>query len=344
MCLNPTFVYHPDGVEYGKITLPCRSCWQCVEARKNDYVGRCLAEASTSSWSCAMLLTYADGPERERDLAHQVLYPLHLQKFIRSLRKRGHGVRYFACGENGSEKGRAHFHVALFGQGKAPAWPDDRKKFWHHDAWKHGFVTSEFTPDVKAYRYLVKYMLKDEKYFTLSKKPPLGHDFFMKLASRDHRLGVIPYNWGYSPPGGRRSHTYLMTGATRRNYLTELARLSGIDLTALPDRGNIWLQKSCYKADKLWSERRKEAENLVLTRANPEVATQELIDELKAIYDQGRMKLLPWSGAVEDGWSDDPVAEHFWREHERRRVNGLDNRLRLSVSDLEHIVPGDAHE
>lgn len=52
-------------------------------------------------------LTYAEAPPE--------LKPADLRNFMKRLRKLVPSVRYFACGEYGSEKGRPHYHLILFG-------------------------------------------------------------------------------------------------------------------------------------------------------------------------------------------------------------------------------------
>jgi len=279
MCRAPTWIYHPDGVEYGKLAVPCRKCWECQKLRKDDYVGRLLAEQAFSDWTAVLTLTYRDSPERELDGAHLEVYPLHLQKFVRSLRRRGLLVRYFATAEKGSRFGRAHFHMVLFGKGPKPDWPDGRKVRHHVPEWPHGFISSEFNPEARAFRYVAKYILKDGGWFTLSKKPPLGAEFFAEKAERDFRYGLLPWSWSYRPPGAVDGHRYIMSGASRRDYLVRLAELAGLCITELPDRGNDWVRMACFKIDETWKRRRQE--NMPL---------DEAMEIIAAILEQKRPK------------------------------------------------------
>lgn len=43
------------------------------------------------------------------------LEPTHFQKFMKRLRKKQPGVRYFMCGEYGDNTQRPHYHAAMFG-------------------------------------------------------------------------------------------------------------------------------------------------------------------------------------------------------------------------------------
>lgn len=216
-----------------------------------------MCESAFSDWVFVLRLSYADSPQRDIDLAHKIITPDHFQRFIRSLRRRGHKIRYLAVGEYGDLFHRAHFHCILFGEGLAPIFPTGVN--FYHNAWPHGHIYAQGQPDEKGIRYVVKYLFKTDgtkKWFTLSKKPALGNLFFMAKAKRDFQLGcVCPTGWSYLPPGGHPDRCYLMTGVTRRDYLIELARLSGIDLAVLAARSNEWVQMSLAKVDKYLREK-----------------------------------------------------------------------------------------
>ncbi|MFD1881005.1 rolling circle replication-associated protein [Paracoccus pacificus] len=209
----------------------------------NDYVARSLAEAATSEVSCAITLTYAP----RDDLADKVLLPRHFQLFMKLLRRSGHKVRYLVAGEYGDQKGRAHFHALLFFQhladipgvpGYNPAHLHDpesserfsgqipHKRMVHIREWPHGHVNLDWSFSDKSARYVCKYLLKEDKqnaWFSLSKKPALGAAWFAARAEKARELGVLPSSFEYLPPGGDKSRRYMMTGATRRDYLAALA-------------------------------------------------------------------------------------------------------------------------
>lgn len=223
----------------------CGHCWQCRKQKNDDRVGRCLCEQSLSDWSAYVTLTYRDSPEREKDGAHEFLTTRHVQRFVRSLRRRGHVIRYFAVGEYGEKKGRAHFHVLLFGLGARPLWRQEANI--HIPSWTHGHVWVLFDPAEVKMRYTVKYLLKAERYgkaYTLSKKPPLGHEFFMAMAARHVALGVITRAFEYRPPGADPRRRYYMTGATRRNYIERVCDLLGCTPTEAAERGSEWVKRS----------------------------------------------------------------------------------------------------
>ena len=220
MCLNPSHIWVERGPGYEQIPVSCQQCWRCRSNKVNNYVGRSLCELHSSDWSVALTLTYAPKAERDEDLAHKVLLPLHFQQFIRALRDSHHKIRYLGVGEYGSLKGRAHFHAILFGRGKRLEIPHGR--IAHHKAWPHGHVKADWNMDEKAMRYVCKYVLKNEpgKYwFTLSKKPAIGSAWFMEKALAAGQLGVLPRSFLYRPPGGDQGRPYMLRGAVKRDYI-----------------------------------------------------------------------------------------------------------------------------
>lgn len=226
MCKNMSYIHKYELDTPVRIPVPCRVCPICRMRRVNDLVGRALCEASTSTWTLTLTLTYAPGSggyERE-------IFPPHFQNFVRKLRSKS-PLRYLAVGEYGSLRGRAHFHVILFGTTDArPNIPD--KENTHIKAWPHGHVYADWSGDRSAIRYCLKYVLKDQNELTprrlplwvsMSKKPPLGAAYFEARAKQFAEWGILPTSWLYEPPGGD-GRKYNLTGVTRINYLRDIVR------------------------------------------------------------------------------------------------------------------------
>lgn len=123
---------------------------------------RCVNEAALYEDNCFVTLTYNDA-NLPSDLS---LVKDAVPKFVRAVRKDGHKLRYYACGEYGDEKGRPHYHALLFGYR-----PDDLQLWsvkggqriyvsdYLERKWKKGFVTvGEVTFESAAYvaRYVMK--------------------------------------------------------------------------------------------------------------------------------------------------------------------------------------------
>ena len=250
MCKTPSFVWVKRGPEYVQVPAPCDNCWYCRENYVSDWVGRCLCEAAVSEVSVTLSLTYAD-PQNHLDLSHRVVNPWHFQLFMKRLRKAGHKVRYLVAGEYGDLRDRAHFHCILFFKKlvhrdhPAPklvnraafkadpsiAQPLSRqmphKDMCHIREWPHGHVEADWSASEKSVRYCCEYLRDDDKksaWFSMSKKPPLGFEWFAAKAARNVELGVMPSSFEYLPPGGKPGKVYLMTGATRRDYLNMICK------------------------------------------------------------------------------------------------------------------------
>ena len=161
----------------------CRTCGDCVKARQNGWVARCMAEKSTSLNTFIIGMTYNDETPENRDGARAFNYK-NVSDFLKRLRQaiyRHYGTRetisFLACGEKGSMKGRCHWHLVLFTRadifpvsamtyfdgeerGTAPDHlPVERRMNWK--VWPHGHVTFQ-QPDEGGMFYAVKYVSNDQ--------------------------------------------------------------------------------------------------------------------------------------------------------------------------------------
>lgn len=123
-----------------------------------------------------------------------------------------------------------------------------QERMVHIREWPHGHITVDWSMTEKSVRYVCKYLTKDDKnnaWFSLSKKPALGARFFAAKAAKARELSVLPSSFDYMPPGGNRERPYLMTGASRRDYLNAITQ----DETRR-SRMSEWVQKSFDKQAK----------------------------------------------------------------------------------------------
>lgn len=119
------FSYSEKDYEY--ITIPCGHCIGCRLKYSRIWADRCLAESLYHTDNIFLTLTYDDShlPEpfnmiTETGVKKSPVSPLvkrDVQLFIKRLRKRfpEQKIRYFACGEYGSQSMRPHYHLLLFG-------------------------------------------------------------------------------------------------------------------------------------------------------------------------------------------------------------------------------------
>lgn len=221
MCVTPCNL--PDGVQ-----ISCRKCWQCKERKIDDWAGRCIAESRTCKNSFMITMTYGrDGEGMSDHMNACVLTYSDVQKLWKRLRKDGYKFKYIVAGEYGSKNLRAHWHAIIFLEGNLPKIKLDGKiQQW--DYWPHGHVVAE-TVHINSARYLCKYILKDENdefsqsHFSMSKKPPIGTNYFEQLAELQVRSGLAPqspeYNFSDIRTKNGKSKQFFMSKTVRRDYI-----------------------------------------------------------------------------------------------------------------------------
>lgn len=177
MCSNPQT---HDG-----LTFACRVCNDCIAARKNDWVARCMAEKASMGNALVITLTYRDNPDGTKPQGATAFQYSHVQNFLKRLREwyfeeyntRGE-ISYLVAGEIGS-KGtkRVHWHLVIFSKRPilpAGKWWDKymkplksfrdlvfgKKNRYHWSLWEHGHINI-LEPDQRGMAYVVKYALKD---------------------------------------------------------------------------------------------------------------------------------------------------------------------------------------
>lgn len=240
----------------------CHRCWQCRERAIADWTGRNIAEMKTAKACHAVTLTYgrdeANAEEHERTV---LLTYSDVQKFLYLLRRHGYPVRYFVAGEFGSKKGRAHWHIILYWLDKVPEniplrqnwifarYGEDGKQAKDQNGdpavfWPHGWTYwQKVTPHTARYvcKYLQKGMGDDaaQGKLEMSKYPPLGTDYFERLAERYVQQSMAPRTLEYSFPGVRKREKngrtvewkYMLTGRSAElfldHYIASWKRIKG---------------------------------------------------------------------------------------------------------------------
>lgn len=319
MCITPTKL--EDGTE-----VACRLCWQCRYNRVNDLVGRCIAESMFAKKTYAVTLTYAESA----GVSAVTLTYEHVQNMIRMLRKRYGKVRYIVAGEYGNAKGRAHWHIILFFEEKYPTIDENKRVNWKY--WKHGFSYFQH-PDWKGFKYVVKYVLKQKElessdsHLAMSKKPPLGAKFFMKLAEDHAEQMLVPRSFVYKINGVRddfgKEKKFLMQGVTRNNFMQHFKK-TWVELYGEEPPATEFFEewdninyKVEYNDDEL--RKRLHAKNTKkdgFVQVEPEIELtpeQRIIDfEYQGIKGVAIKEYKQWFIYSEDGQQ--------WREDEEKRV------------------------
>lgn len=100
------------GNVVASLTLACGRCVGCRVERARQWTVRVMHEASLYDENCFVTLTYDDAHlPSDNSLQYG-----DFQRFLKRLRK-WRPVRFYMCGEYGDERGRPHYHAALFGVG-----------------------------------------------------------------------------------------------------------------------------------------------------------------------------------------------------------------------------------
>jgi hypothetical protein len=96
------------------VNVPCGKCLACKKRRASHWSFRLNEEAKTSLSACFITLTYEKAPISENGF--QTLVKKDYQLFLKRLRKKcpTNKLKYYACGEYGTNTHRPHYHAILF--------------------------------------------------------------------------------------------------------------------------------------------------------------------------------------------------------------------------------------
>lgn len=103
-CISPVYVRKVSQF------VPCGKCGFCIKKAIDSWCLRLYHEMEISSSAFFITLTY----DNEHLPPGEELSKRDLQLFIKRLRKVNPGIRYFAIGEYGTERGRPHYHAVIF--------------------------------------------------------------------------------------------------------------------------------------------------------------------------------------------------------------------------------------
>lgn len=180
MCIRP--------IRIGNILAPCHKCIQCRLQYSTSWAWRIAREAQQYDYNVMVTLTYND----ENMPADRSVSVREMQLFLKRLRFKIQPlqVRYFLCGEYGSEKNtaRPHYHVIIFGYvpedieylGKSKRGHNMYRSSIIEHLWQKGFVSLEEL-NFRTARYVAKYLQKQQcadgrtaPFVKMSLKPAIG--------------------------------------------------------------------------------------------------------------------------------------------------------------------------
>lgn len=199
--------------------IPCGKCVGCRLAYSREWANRCLLEASQYEFNWFVTLTY----DPEHLPPGGTLVKKELSDFIKRLRRHWEyaygfqGIRFYACGEYGSQYMRPHYHVIFFNLPVNDLVFAKREK--GHVTWTSKTVTDIWSRGIVTFNecnwhtcaYVARYMLKKKKgversfydelgllpEFTVSsRRPGIGYRYFEENKDKIYQTDSI-----YVPKG-----------------------------------------------------------------------------------------------------------------------------------------------
>lgn len=153
MCVTPLELKRDEYT-----VVPCGKCIECKKRRASGWSFRLMQEDKRSTSALFITLTYA--PEHVPITAkkYMTLRKEDYQKFMKRLRKRcDQKLKYYACGEYGTDSWRPHYHAILYN-----ASIDKVKESWMLDDKEIGYVDYG-TVTGASIGYVLKYISKPKR-------------------------------------------------------------------------------------------------------------------------------------------------------------------------------------
>lgn len=115
-CITPYYVKQPDG---STMPVPCGKCPHCLNRRVSGWSFRLMKEEQRSIAAHFITLTYDTRYVPITEDGLMTLDKRDFQLFMKRLRKlesktNQYAIKYYACGEYGTDNNRPHYHIILF--------------------------------------------------------------------------------------------------------------------------------------------------------------------------------------------------------------------------------------
>lgn len=94
------------------LQLPCGQCIGCRLERSRQWAIRCLNEKQLHKHNAYVTLTYKDETIPENGTLRYRDYQLFMKRLVKHFRP--HKIRFYMCGEYGTQTNRPHYHAILF--------------------------------------------------------------------------------------------------------------------------------------------------------------------------------------------------------------------------------------
>lgn len=188
MCLFPIRIKQKVAGVRQFTDVPCGKCYQCLLSKKYENVLKLHLESldalehDKSLFFVTLTLTdealyrqfteFSDVPEDQG--IRYVFKPL--KNFLQSIKYDIKDLRYFIVPELGTKTKRLHFHGIFF-----TSFPNQHFFDLFERKWKFGYGSIKQVRSIGAFKYVSKYVLKQQKFpHFMSTKPPLGIAFWLR--------------------------------------------------------------------------------------------------------------------------------------------------------------------
>ena len=161
MCLTPITLVKPyrninNPTQDACNIVPCGKCILCLKRRQNSWAFRLTQESKQSKSAIFLTLTYENTPLSFN--GNSTLSKTDYQKFTKRLRskiKTNKPLKYYACGEYGTQSQRPHYHSIIF---NLPfEWT--KNATYLQETWGLGHI--DVSPcNTATISYVTKYLLK----------------------------------------------------------------------------------------------------------------------------------------------------------------------------------------
>lgn len=155
-CDTPWIATDKDN---NNVPVPCGKCPKCISRRVSSWSFRLMQEYKAARNAYFITLTYNTKEVPITNRGFMSLSKKHCQDFLKRLRKAQERfddnvtIKYYLCGEYGSQTNRPHYHVIMFNVASIL----DVEKKWHHGEIFVGTVSEA------SVGYTLKYMSKEKK-------------------------------------------------------------------------------------------------------------------------------------------------------------------------------------
>lgn len=303
-----------------------------------DIVGRCIAESEACGAQNVRVVTLTYGNSSRiaavpNEFAAVSVVKRDLQLWIKRIRKAGHQVRYLAAAEFGPLNARVHWHCLLFfyplkdnspAKSQVPDIPLEKRNYGGDVFWQDGITYWQAFTTAAAV-YVCKYLLKSQneenrlnrgqrvdqkeaanyEWSTMSKKPPLGAEFFKRRAERFVEAQLAPQDLYYKFPEVREKQS----GKIRRFYMGKGSASADLFLQHYLDMWRARYPDRYYPASELVDEFRDR------TEPRPDTVNQQA-DRLGT---KDRPKPLTVD-QVRDRWGDKPSGVPMRLDRKAKRL------------------------